>query len=1071
MKKRFLAVLLVLCVTLSPTYLNNIPVVLAAEIVGENYGGGETVTTTSEDYHAVCETIGYADDNIVNKSYIETDNEFIVSYMAEAYTDLETFEVSGVIFGILDDTTVSLVDGKSVVGDYEIPSEVSYNGNSYKVVSISGGAFSENENLTGIVMPDTITVIEDRDWYPYYGAFGKCTLLSSVTFSQNLTYIGKFAFRECSNLVSVTLPDKLEGIADEAFSSCSGITALQIPDSVTYIGQCALSETSLKTFTIPATCTRFHDWAVDNIETLESVNVGAGHPRFKSVNGIVYTKDMSWIVIYPQGKKDQIFEIPEGVTTIRSGAFFGVKNLVKVIFPTTCSVNSLGTAAFQRSGIQEFGVAEGNPYLCAIDGVLFTADRKTLLAYPAGNTQKVYFIPSGTENIGKSGLYVFDHCLYIEEVYIPSSVKTFDSIMWYCENLKKVVYAKDSKISTVESSCFQGTGLESICLPASIDTFSSAGNNFFDSVGNEFAFCYNLKTMYIAKGAELYNCGYFGSQTLSSCVSLTIYGEGMDNAVSALADKFYRPYIDVSSGCDRVLGITFDDTCVSVEEGECVQQKAFIYPESAENKTVTYESSDPSVATVDENGNISGIASGICYITATAADESGEYARCKVTVRNNYTVTFKNESEESKVLVAEGEKVEEPTVPEREGYRFDGWFAEGVAKAFDFETAINGDITLTAKWTKLTHKLEAVGSKVPTCLEDGNIYYFKCTDCGKLYRDVAGEEELSEEDVAVPAKGHELEKVEAKEATCTENGNAVHYKCKSCGKLYLDAAGKEELTEEEVAILAKGHELEKVEAKEATCTENGNASHYKCVLCGKLYLDAVGEELSEEEALIPTKDHIFGKWEITVQPDYGKEGTEQRVCSLCGKSETRKVPELEEKLEIGSVTLSQTSYTYNGKVQKPTVTVKDSKGKVLKIKTDYTISFPKGMKNVGRYTVTVTLKGNYKGTIDKTFDIVPKGTSISKVTAKKKGFVAKWKKQVSQTTGYEIAYSTSSKFSKKNTKTVTVKSSKTTSKAVSKLKAKKKYYVRIRTYKKVKVNGKSTNLYSAWSKVEAVTAK
>lgn len=174
---------------------------------------------------------------------------------------------------------------------------------------------------------------------------------------------------------------------------------------------------------------------------------------------------------------------------------------------------------------------------------------------------------------------------------------------------------------------------------------------------------------------------------------------------------------------------------------------------------------------------------------------------------------------------------------------------------------------------------------------------------------------------------------------------------------------------------------------------------------------------------------------------------------------------------VGSVILSRVSYTYNGKVQQPNVTVKDSRGKILKIKTDYTISFPKGMKNVGRYTVTITLKGNYKGTIKKTFDIIPKGTAISKVTAKKNGFTVKWKKQTLQTNGYEIAYSTSSKFSKKNTKTLVVKKRKTTSKTIFNLKAKKKYYVRIRTYKTAKVNGKSTKIYSAWSKAKTVKTK
>ena len=171
---------------------------------------------------------------------------------------------------------------------------------------------------------------------------------------------------------------------------------------------------------------------------------------------------------------------------------------------------------------------------------------------------------------------------------------------------------------------------------------------------------------------------------------------------------------------------------------------------------------------------------------------------------------------------------------------------------------------------------------------------------------------------------------------------------------------------------------------------------------------------------------------------------------------------------IVSVALSATSYTYNGKVKKPSVTVKDEKGKKISSKY-YTVSYSKGRKNVGQYTVTIKFKGNYSGTVKKTFTIKPKTTTLSKVTAGKKAFTVKWKKQATQTTGYQIQYSTSSKF--KGAKIVTVSKNKTTSKKISKLKAKKKYYVHVRTYKTVKVNGKNTKIYSSWSKVKTVKTK
>ena len=136
----------------------------------------------------------------------------------------------------------------------------------------------------------------------------------------------------------------------------------------------------------------------------------------------------------------------------------------------------------------------------------------------------------------------------------------------------------------------------------------------------------------------------------------------------------------------------------------------------------------------------------------------------------------------------------------------------------------------------------------------------------------------------------------------------------------------------------------------------------------------------------------------------------------------------------------------------------NSAGKKLKEGTDYKIKKPSGRKNAGIYTVMIEMKGDYTGKYRKTFQIIPKGTAISGVKAKKKAFSVSWKKQAKQTSGYQIQYAVDAK-----TKKVKLD--------VSKLKAKKKYYIRVRTYKTVKVNGKSKKIYSGWSKVKAVTTK
>ncbi|MCI9063063.1 MAG: hypothetical protein HFJ17_00405 [Clostridia bacterium] len=163
-------------------------------------------------------------------------------------------------------------------------------------------------------------------------------------------------------------------------------------------------------------------------------------------------------------------------------------------------------------------------------------------------------------------------------------------------------------------------------------------------------------------------------------------------------------------------------------------------------------------------------------------------------------------------------------------------------------------------------------------------------------------------------------------------------------------------------------------------------------------------------------------------------------------------------------TLSTMSYTYNGKSKKPTVKVKYG-NKALKEGKDYTLTYANGRKKVGKYEVKVKFKGNYTGTKKLYFTINPKGTSISKLTSGKRKFTAKWKKQTTQTTGYQVQYSMSSKF--KNAKTEKITKNKTTSKTISKLKSNKKYYVKVRTYKVV--NGKT--YYSSWTSAKSVKTK
>lgn len=188
-------------------------------------------------------------------------------------------------------------------------------------------------------------------------------------------------------------------------------------------------------------------------------------------------------------------------------------------------------------------------------------------------------------------------------------------------------------------------------------------------------------------------------------------------------------------------------------------------------------------------------------------------------------------------------------------------------------------------------------------------------------------------------------------------------------------------------------------------------------------------------------------------------------CKSCGETlSTKKIN------KISNVKLGKSIYTYDKKAKKPTVTVKDTKGKKLKKGKDYTVTYAKGRKAIGNYKVTIQLKGKkYNGKETLTFRIAPAGTTVKSVKAGKAKVTVNWKQQTKNTSGYIIQCSTNKSF--KGSILTTVSSNKAKSKQITKLSTKKQYYVRLCTYKNVKKNGKTTKICSDWSNAVAVKTK
>ncbi len=364
-----------------------------------------------------------------------------------------------------------------------------------------------------------------------------------------------------------------------------------------------------------------------------------------------------------------------------------------------------------------------------------------------------------------------------------------------------------------------------------------------------------------------------------------------------------------------------------------------------------------------------------------------------------------------------------------------------------------------------THNLTLVAAKAATCTTAGNSAYYTCDGCDKWFADATGLVEITDKtSVKIPAPGHTA-------GTEWKSDDTNHWhECSRCHDKKDEAAhdyGSDNVCDTcgYYKTVPHTHNLTLVAAKAATCTEGGKEAYYKCEGCGKFYEDVLGTKEITDLASWGNIAKIAHTTKQTVtKATPTANGKIVNYCSVCKKTlSTTVIP------KASSIKLKATSLTYNGKVRTPKVIVKDRTGKTLVKNTDYTVSYAKGRKYVGKYAVKITFKGKYSGTKTLYFTIKPKATSISSLKAGSKKFTVKWKKQATQTTGYQVQYSASSKFSK--AKTVTVGKNTTVSKKISKLSGKKKYYVRVRTYKTVKINGKSIRIYSGWSKAKTVTTK
>jgi len=279
-----------------------------------------------------------------------------------------------------------------------------------------------------------------------------------------VTEIGQQLFSHCTEITKVFIPAGVTSIHTVAFSGCTGLTDVYISDGLAEIA----------------------DFAFYDCTGLRNFHVSDANAVYCDIDGVLFSKDKTKLVLYPQNGKVPGYKIPESVRTIgeyafghcigltdvdipdsvteiERSAFYGCRGLTEMSIPD--SVTQIGGNIFcQCRRLRSIHVAENNPAYCDIDGVLYSKDREKLIEFPSAYATE-YNIPEGVRSIGA---FAFCDCNSLTNVNIPDSVTEIGfSAFDRCFGLTEVDIP--DSVTKIESQAFmQCHGLSEIIIPEGV---------------------------------------------------------------------------------------------------------------------------------------------------------------------------------------------------------------------------------------------------------------------------------------------------------------------------------------------------------------------------------------------------------------------------------------------------------------------------------------------------------------------------------------------------------------------------------------------------------------------------
>jgi len=345
------------------------------------------------------------------------------------------------------------------------------------ITRIDNYTFRSRRGLTSITIPNSVTVIGRE-------AFSECSGLDMVDIPGSVINIGESAFSSCGSLTTVILNEGLTNIHDEAFNDCINLTSINIPASVRFIGR--------RVF-----ISGHSGWMGPHFSSnskLTSINVEQGNQNFTSIDGVLFNKNVTELIHFPQSKAGS-YSIPNTVTRIESHAFSNRTGITSVAIPA--SVIFLGEDIFFGcSNLTSITVDQNNQRFSSADGVLFNKDKTVLIRFPRGKTGS-YVIPNTVNIIGNSA---FARATGLTLVAIPSSVTRIGETAFAGTSLKSIILP--NSITHIGSGAFADNyDLEIIGLPDNYFASNDQGK------GGEYFFygCVNLKRFIASRNNKYYS--------------------------------------------------------------------------------------------------------------------------------------------------------------------------------------------------------------------------------------------------------------------------------------------------------------------------------------------------------------------------------------------------------------------------------------------------------------------------------------------------------------------------------------------------------------------------------------